>query len=158
MEFPFAGDQARRLFFTFFLAAGGPLLELSLALDEFFVLGGELAADRFQFLLLIGQFGVGLPVLVGQLRADPPQRADERRRRRGAGKLHPEFLGGQADFQRLAVQSRQLAAKSLQRGAALVHVIGSPLHGLALLGEVGRRLLKQNSLPLHVGGGALQFS
>ena len=92
----------------------------------------EFAADRFQLLLLFGQFGAGVSVLAGQLHADAAKLADQRGRRRGAGKLHPKFLGGQADFQRLAVYAFQLVAEMFQDGTALVHVIGPPLDRLAL--------------------------
>ena len=95
------------------------------SLRQLFVLLGQLAAGRFEFLLLRVQFGVGQSIVLGQLAANPSQGLNQGGRRGGAGKLDPKLFGRQADFQRLAVQAVQFAAELFQGRPAAIHVLGA---------------------------------
>ena len=71
-------------------------------------------------------------VVVGQAAADAAQRSRQRGRRGGTGKFGPQFLGRQANLQRLAVHAAQLRTELLQRRVGLVGLL-APLLDLATL-------------------------
>ena len=152
-EHLFAGHQPGGLLLGFVALRGGPLVELPLLLHQLVVLRRHLPAETLQFGLLLLQLGGGQAIVVGQPAADAAQRMRERGGRSGPGKLYPQFLGGQADFQRLAVHAAQFAPQLLQCQAALVYVVGPPLQGLPLLLQFVERaaVFGRQLLPLRAG-------
>ena len=159
IEFLFPRDQPGGLRLDFLLAPDGPLLQPALLVGQALVLTAKLRSQRREFLLPLGQLRVGQPIILGKPGADLPERPRQGGRRRRAGQLHPEFLGGKADLQRRAVRPQQFRPELLQGHPALIDLFGPPGQRRAPLGQLGLLAAVLGGEPLLlVAGAPIQFA
>ncbi len=153
LQFPLACDQPLGLPFDLLLPGSGPSLQFALLATELFVPLRQLAAKQLEIPPFLCKLGIGQTILVGQSRADLSERMGNRGRRRRSGNLHPEFLGRQTNFERLAVHAAQLFANLLQRRPIAVDLLTLTLGSLPLFLEVRQRapVLRGHFLPLSAG-------
>ena len=89
--------------------------------------------------------------MVGQAAADAAERSRQRGGRGGTGKFGPQFLGSQANLQRLAVHPAQLRAELLQCRAGLVGLLAPLLDLATLLFDLRRQASLIGGQPFALG-------